>query len=129
MQNLPNTQNRMNRIHNASNPGQGDAKRVLCVCSAGLLRSPTAANIIHQDYGYNTRACGDEPAFALVMFDEVLIQWADQIVCMGPENSKVVNRALDELDLNKEVVELDIQDSFPYMNKGLIELIRERYNG
>ena len=48
----------MNRMWNVSNPWQGDAKRVLCVCSAGLLRSPTAAKVLYDEYGYNTRAAG-----------------------------------------------------------------------
>ena len=49
----------MNRIANSTNPFQKDYKRVLCVCSAGLLRSPTAAYVLSQaPYNYNTRAAG-----------------------------------------------------------------------
>lgn len=52
----------MNRIANASNKFQGSYKRVLCVCSAGLLRSPTAALVLSKDpYNFNTRACGAVP--------------------------------------------------------------------
>ena len=47
-----------NRLGNSRNIYQGKDKRVLCVCSAGLLRSPTAANVLHKEFGYNTRACG-----------------------------------------------------------------------
>ncbi len=38
-----------NRWGNIDNPYQGSAKKVLCVCSAGMLRSPTAANVLYVD--------------------------------------------------------------------------------
>jgi len=60
-----------NRIHNSSNPYQGKFKRVLCVCSAGLLRSPTTAFVLSQEpYNYNTRAAGIVDDYALVPVDE-----------------------------------------------------------
>ena len=62
----------MNKLHNLRNPFQGEAKKVLCVCSAGLLRSPTAAIILQRDYGFNTRSCGINPDYALIDFDEIL---------------------------------------------------------
>ena len=56
----------MNRLANSSNRYQGEYKRVLCVCSAGLLRSPTAALVLSQEpYNFNTRAAGLDEAFAL----------------------------------------------------------------
>ena len=71
-----------NRLYNCKNPYQGDAKKVLCVCSAGLLRSPTAAVVLNREYGYNTRACGTEVGHALIPLDETLMHWADEIVVM-----------------------------------------------
>ena len=48
-----------NRLHNVRNPNQGPAKRVLCLCSAVLLRSPTVAWVLGKaPYDYNTRAAG-----------------------------------------------------------------------
>lgn len=38
-----------NRLMNANNGFQGDSKRVLFVCTAGVLRSPTAAHYIFKD--------------------------------------------------------------------------------
>ena len=40
-----------------NNPYQGTDKKLLFVCSAGLLRSATAANLFAKK-GYNTRGCG-----------------------------------------------------------------------
>ena len=65
----------MNRLANTHNHYQGDAKRVLCVCSAGLLRSPTAAFVLSQEpFGFNTRAAGIAEDFALIVVDDVLLE-------------------------------------------------------
>ena len=37
---------KMNRLGTAGNRWQGDFKRVLCVCSAGILRSPEELTVI-----------------------------------------------------------------------------------
>jgi len=38
------------RVDNITNPYQTKAKKVLCLCSAGMLRSPTIANTLHKEY-------------------------------------------------------------------------------
>ena len=58
-----------------NNPYQGKDKRVLFVCSAGLLRSATAARIYASKY--NTRAAGSAN-YALVPVSDELIAWADE---------------------------------------------------
>ena len=112
----------MNRIHNVKNPWQGKDKKVLCVCSAGLLRSPTAAFVLAKEYGYNTRAVGLEKEFALICIDDVLLEWADEVVCMTSDQQKALS-----LLTNHPVKCLDIEDSFSYMDPELIELILQKY--
>jgi len=113
----------MNRLTNAANPYQGEFKKVLCVCSAGLLRSPTAAWVLSQEpFNYNTRAAGIESEFALIVVDKILIAWADEIVCMTREQEK----KLKELT-NKSIINLEIEDDFQYRDPKLVELIKERY--
>lgn len=111
-----------NRLHNCTNPCQGNTKKVLCVCSAGLLRSPTAAVVLNREYGYNTRSCGIEPSFALIPFDEVLAHWADEIVVMEPYQIGLVPKPYSH-----KVVCLDIKDSFEYMDEVLQQQIKEKY--
>jgi predicted protein tyrosine phosphatase len=111
----------MNRLHNCKNPYQGQAKRVLCVCSAGLLRSPTAANVLHREYGYNTRACGVHD-YALIMLDEVLLQWADEIVVV---DKYLVDHIPERF--KKIVTALQIPDSYGYMDENLQAIIKEQY--
>lgn len=111
-----------NRFWNCTNPYQGDAKKVLCVCSAGLLRSPTAAKILWKEYGYNTRSCGLDIGHALIPIDDVLIAWADEIVCMTFEQEE---RLLKMGCTNVKC--LNIPDNFRYMDAELCELIIQKY--
>jgi predicted protein tyrosine phosphatase len=118
-----------NRIANCGNIYQGKYKRVLCVCSAGLLRSPTAALVLSQEpYNYNTRAAGLTAEFALIPVDDVLLHWADEVVCMNAEQEKELNAWLAELGFSKTVIDLDIEDSYRYRDEHLMNLIRKSYD-
>lgn len=119
----------MNRLANSSNQFQGKYKRVLCVCSAGLLRSPTTAVVLSQDpYNFNTRAAGLEASFALIPVDRVLLEWAQEIVCMTEEQKEVLEAKLKAIEKTTKVIALNIEDSFEYRNPKLIQLIKERYD-
>ena len=121
--------NLMNRIRNAGNPYQGKDKKVLCVCSAGLLRSPTTARILSQEpYNFNTRAAGVVHDYALIPVDPVLISWADEIVFMEQEHLKLTNALFEEELVGKDVVVLEVPDKFPYMDEELVSLIRKTYD-
>lgn len=120
----------MNRLGNVNNPYQRTKqyKRVVCVCSAGLLRSPTAAVVLAGDpWNYNTRAVGVIPEFALVSLDDVLLEWADEFVCMTWEQAGVVECRLALADLKTPVVALNIPDNFAYRDPELVRLISEGY--
>jgi predicted protein tyrosine phosphatase len=113
-----------NRKWNAKNTYQGKFKRVLCVCSAGLLRSPTAAWVLsNEPFNYNTRAAGLDIGHALIPVDDVLIEWADEVVCMDEYQQKVLRECT-----TKPVFNLKISNNFEYRDKGLIEIIRRHYN-
>ena len=117
----------MNRLANCSNRYQGKYKRVLCVCSAGLLRSPTAAWVLsNEPYNFNTRAAGLSKEFALVPVDDVLLAWADQIVVMNSEQAAHIRALLG--DEEKQIVVLGIPDNFRYRDETLIGLIKESYD-
>jgi len=120
-----------NRIHNSSNPYQGKFKKVLCVCSAGLLRSPTTAVVLSQEpYNFNTRAAGIVQSYALVPVDEVLLGWADEIVCMTSDQKEELEEKLENLKLYKKppVICLNIEDSFAYRDPALVEAIKVAYD-
>jgi len=118
----------MNRMANSKNQFQGDAKRVLCVCSAGLLRSPTTAVVLAKEFGHNTRAAGMSKEFALIPVDEVLIHWADEIVFMERSHlTEAIERWHDHLK-EKQITVLEIPDSFSYMDTDLQTMILDIYN-
>jgi predicted protein tyrosine phosphatase len=123
----------MNRIANAGNRFQGPYKRVLCVCSAGLLRSPTAALVLSQDpFNFNTRSVGISQEYALIPLDSAHIHWADEIVTMELQHTVMVKDALKKCGLGlsnsaPKIVQLDISDDYEYRNPVLIDLIKTRY--
>lgn len=121
----------MNRIGNTGNRYQGDFKRVLCVCSAGLLRSPTAALVLSQDpFNFNTRAVGVSQEYALVPIEQVHLHWADEIVTMEKRHTQVVEDMFSKIGWTEhapKIVQLDIPDNFEYRNPKLVELIKTSY--
>lgn len=120
----------MNRIHNSTNPCQGEFKKVLCVCSAGLLRSPTAAWVLsNPPFNFNTRAAGATDAFALVQVDDVLLSWADEIVCMEQDHVDLIKAKFASGIKIKEkpIICLHIEDSYYYRQEELKWLIAEKY--
>lgn len=106
---------------------QGESRKVLCVCSAGCLRSPTAANVLHTEYGYNTRSAGIEEEYAIVPVTARLLMWADEIVCMESWQAQEVHEMLAKMDIQRYVVCLNIEDDFSYMQPELVDLIKQRY--
>lgn len=116
-----------NRQSVIANPYQGKYKRVLCVCSGGVLRSPTAAWVLGQEpWGYNCRIAGTED-YALVKVDEALIIWAHEIVCMTEEHETKLKALVDLYRRNRKIVRLNIPDEFEYRDPTLIKLIKDKY--
>lgn len=108
------------------NPYQGTTKRLLFVCSAGLLRSPTGA-AVGVKLGYNTRSCGSNPRYSLIPLSTNLVFWAQTIYFVNIAN---YNEALDnfaevsgvpDLIKHKSVV-LNIEDEYNYMDPFLVNL-------
>lgn len=111
-----------------SNSYQGDYKRVLTVCSANMLRSPTIAVVLSMPpYDYNTRSAGTH-SFALVPVTEDLLMWADEVVCADTEHALIIRDKLMEYQLDKPIVNLRIPDNYEYRNPELILMIRRRYD-
>ena len=123
----------MNALHNVTNPYQGKDKRVLCLCSAGCLRSPSCATILQNKYGYNTRSAGVSD-YALIPVNTALLKWADEIICVEQD---VFDTLMNDLDKYEEsngerielqnIIVLDIPDIYARMDAELQQLIIEQY--
>lgn len=116
-----------NRLHNLTNPYQGDYKKVLCVCSAGLLRSPTTASVLNQEFNYNTRAAGLTEDYALIYVDDALLLWADQVVCMETYQYHDLEGRLKELGITRDLICLKVPDNYAYNDPKLREIIKRNY--
>lgn len=131
-------QSSMNQLANIDNPYQGDAKKVLCLCSAGLLRSPTTANVLHREFGYNTRSAGLTDV-ALIPVSHALLLWAEEIIVMELFHNRLLINLLEWYhrskcisqehadEIMKKVIVLEIPDKFKYMDEELQKIILTKY--
>jgi predicted protein tyrosine phosphatase len=101
---------------------QGDAVKALFVCSAGILRSPTAALHFAKTKGWNTRAVGDNQEFALIPVSEALMRWADIIFVMTADQRFHLKTDFGE-SLNEKVFILNIEDNFGFMEPDLVKYL------
>lgn len=116
-----------NRRANLNNPYQGEARRVLTVCSAGMLRSPTAAWVLSNDpWNFNTRSCGSED-YALVPLDLGLVLWAEEVVVMDERQAKKVRELLAEDGSERPVHVLNVPDNYDFRNPELVKLLTEEF--
>ena len=124
-------QAKRNQLNNVNNIYQTETKRVLCVCSAGLLRSPTLANVLHHEFGYNTRACGTSQEYALIPITEALIAWADEIVFVDKNARKDVEYIDQDEDMlqswSPKVLTLDIPDDYNWNEEELRKECLKQY--
>lgn len=110
------------------NPYQGQDKKVVFVCSAGILRSATAARLYADKY--NTRSAGSEE-YALIPLSANLIVWANQIVFVNKENYESALKQFEGTDLYHNLthhsVILNIPDNYEHMHPELIKAFEEQY--
>lgn len=119
-----------NRLANAKNPYQGEMKKVLAVCSAGLLRSPMIAWVLsNPPYNFNTRAAGIAEEYALIYSDLALVEWADEIVCAQEEHARHIRELLKNINITiqkKPIYVLDIPDNYQTRDPELIRIIKNK---
>ena len=107
---------------------QGRASRYLFVCSAGMLRSATAAKVAI-GMGYNARAVGSEE-YALIPISVNLIIWADKIFFvnefnyLGAIDSFYFDSECSRMLKEKSVV-WDVDDIYNYNDPILVAKITE----
>lgn len=112
-----------------ANPFQGKDKKVVFVCSMGILRSATAARLYA--HKYNTRSAGTWEGHALIPLTERLIDWADELVFVNDHNyvqtlAKYTGTPVYYLVKDKAKV-LDIPDTYEHMHPELVKAFEEQY--
>lgn len=127
-----------NQLGVVFNAYQGNHKKVLCVCSAGCLRSPTAAHILSSPpFNFNTRAVGLSREYAIIPISDALLMWADVVLVMDSDQQKQVNdmqmalfNQMDDSmhDYNfKQVINLGIEDDYNYRDPQLVKLMTDKF--
>ena len=108
------------------NPYQGPDKRVVFVCSMGILRSATAARLYA--HKHNTRAAGTD-SDALVQLSPTLVAWADEIVFVNDYNYQKFKHSMDDWDLfnSLNIRVLDIPDVYEHMHPKMVEEFHKQY--
>ena len=120
------------------NAYQGKYKKVLTVCSAGCLRSPTAAHILSSEpWNFNTRCAGVSTEYAIIPVTDALIVWADIILVMDSDQQTLINqmqermfRDMDNWSLDyrfKQVINLEIEDEYDYRNPHLVRIMQDKF--
>lgn len=119
------------------NAYQGKTKKVLTVCSAGCLRSPTAAHILSSNpWNYNTRCAGLSPEYAIIPVTEALVVWADIILCMDSEQQRQLNEMQNILAKEASVMfeydykivhNLEIEDDYAYRDPELMRIMQSKF--
>jgi len=110
------------------NEFQGNRTRMLFVCSAGLLRSPTAAKVAIS-LGYNARSCGSEE-YALIPLSINLIAWANKIYFVNEFNYIM---ALERFKFDPEGIKWikekstvwDLEDVYNYNSPTLVGVLEK----
>lgn len=110
----------------AANPFQGSDKKVLFVCSMGILRSATAARMYAKKY--NTRSVGTYPD-ALIQITPLLISWADEVVFVNEDafQDAIGYEHIAEALEGVPIKILDIPDTFEHMHPALRDEFEQQY--
>lgn len=108
-----------------NNPYQGEDKKVLFVCSAGILRSATAARIYA--HKYNTRCAGTGLEYALIPLSDELMSWANEIVFVNPWNHTQAQFHFELAPYEDKIKVLNIPDEYEHMAPELIKHFEEQY--
>jgi predicted protein tyrosine phosphatase len=101
-------------------------ERILFVCTANVDRSPTAEDLYRGDRRYEVRSAGVAP-FATVPLTRDLLLWADRVFVMNEREDQ--HRTLIRIrfpDVDRPVVDLDIEDRWPRGHAELVALIQRR---
>ncbi len=112
-----------------NNPYQGTDRKVVFVCSMGILRSATGARLYAHKYNTRTAGTWDD---ALVTLTDKLILWANQLVFVNQENYTQALRKWENdedmvLTIQDKAVVLNIPDNFEHMHPELINAFNNQY--
>jgi predicted protein tyrosine phosphatase len=106
--------------------GQTTAVRhVLFICRFNRCRSATAERLFCKRPDLEVRSAGTSDD-ALVRVNQRMLEWADTIFTMDPQQHRALARMFPGHPALKRLVCLDIPDDFGFLDPQLVTLLEER---
>ncbi|MEK6287715.1 MAG: phosphotyrosine protein phosphatase [Acidobacteriota bacterium] len=99
--------------------------KVLFVCEANRLRSPTAETVFSGRPQLEVKSAGVGKQATVPVTTE-LLEWADLIFVMEKRQRNIIHSAFKEIYLRKRIICLYIPDQFELMDPELVQLLEER---
>ena len=96
---------------------------ILFICSRNIWRSATAEAIYKNSQDHQVKSAGTEPS-AKTKVSAKSITWADIIFVMEKKHKQRLKDKFPHEIANKNVVILDIDDEYEYMDPELIDMIK-----
>jgi len=101
-------------------------RRILFVCTINVMRSATAHRIYAHDLRFDVKSAGIHRSAEIVISKE-LLDWSDTVVVMEERHRNFILRNYPETYKGKNIVCLDVRDSYDYMQKELIISLRVKF--
>jgi predicted protein tyrosine phosphatase len=99
--------------------------KLLFICSANVLRSPTAEAVFSRYDGIEAASAGiNMDAETPVSAD--LVEWADVVVAMEQHHARFLQGKFGYLLRRKRVAVLGIPDRYEYMDPELVEILKDK---
>lgn len=100
-----------------------DFPRALFVCSGGMLRSATAAQVMAH-YGWNTRAAGTYNV-AIQQVTPTVLRWADLIFCLETQHVEEIENMFPDVyrEIKNKIRIMNISDNYVFRKSELILFI------
>jgi predicted protein tyrosine phosphatase len=100
-------------------------RRLLFICRLNRSRSATAERLFAKRTDLDVRSAGTAPD-ALVRVNANMLDWADVIFIMDPEQRHWLDTTFAGHPALGRVVCLDIPDDFTFLQPELVELLEQR---
>ncbi len=100
---------------------------ILFICSRNKWRSLTAETIFKNDQRHEFKSAGTEKD-ARIRINEKLIHWAELIFVMEKRHKHRLNERFGQGLNEKQIIVLDIEDNYRYMDEELIEMLKTSVN-
>ena len=99
--------------------------KLLFVCTINRLRSRTAEDLYEPDSRFEVKSAGTADD-ARVHITQEMLEWADFIFVMEPDHVKYIAKHFPDLNTQKKIHCLNIEDVYDYMDPHLIAELKER---